>query len=106
MLAALTDETGQESKVSSWHNLPLFVVILPPLGAVLHGRAEDWTDAMILVLICFYLHYIVKSAPTRPCCYLSGHRSLTVYLLHSAMGDLLCLSHAQDRACVCRTRRG
>jgi len=42
------------------HYLPLIVAVVPPLGAVLHGRAEAWTDALILLLVAFYLYQVVR----------------------------------------------
>ncbi|KAK4051837.1 hypothetical protein OIV83_002542 [Microbotryomycetes sp. JL201] len=45
---------------SSMHNLPLLLVALPPLGAIVHGRAENWSDAIILILACFYLYHLIK----------------------------------------------
>ncbi|KAM0788397.1 hypothetical protein ACM66B_001535 [Microbotryomycetes sp. NB124-2] len=45
---------------SSLHNLPLLLVALPPLGAIIHGRAENWSDAIILILACFYLYHLIK----------------------------------------------
>ncbi|GAA6018831.1 hypothetical protein JCM10207_000255 [Rhodosporidiobolus poonsookiae] len=42
------------------HPVPLILVALPPLGAIIHGRAENWSDAVILLLICFYLYQLIK----------------------------------------------
>ncbi|GAA5932645.1 hypothetical protein JCM1841_000321 [Sporobolomyces salmonicolor] len=47
-------------KTSGWHHVPLILVALPPLGAIVHGRAENWSDAIILILICFYLYQLIK----------------------------------------------
>ncbi|GAA6021338.1 hypothetical protein JCM10207_002703 [Rhodosporidiobolus poonsookiae] len=49
-----------EEATSTWHHLPLILVALPPLGAIVHGRAENWSDAIILLLICFYLYQLIK----------------------------------------------
>ncbi|BGP14274.1 hypothetical protein JCM10213_005834 [Rhodosporidiobolus nylandii] len=49
-----------EEKTSGWHHLPLVLVALPPLGAIIHGRAENWSDAIILLLVCFYLYQLIK----------------------------------------------
>ncbi|GAA5867312.1 hypothetical protein JCM1840_005024 [Sporobolomyces johnsonii] len=57
------DEWRQQhelEKTSGWHHLPLILVALPPLGAIIHGRAENWSDAIILILICFYLYQLIK----------------------------------------------
>ncbi|KAK4058414.1 hypothetical protein OIO90_000572 [Microbotryomycetes sp. JL221] len=45
----------------SLHNLPLILVALPPLGAIIHGRAENWSDALILIMCCFYLYHLIKA---------------------------------------------
>ncbi|GAA5921391.1 hypothetical protein JCM3775_003026 [Rhodotorula graminis] len=47
-------------RASGWHHLPLFLVGLPSLGAVVHGRAEHWSDAIILALVVFYLYQLIK----------------------------------------------
>ncbi|GAA5976742.1 hypothetical protein JCM11641_005680 [Rhodosporidiobolus odoratus] len=49
-----------EEKTSGWHHLPLVLVALPILGATVHGRAENWSDGIILILICFYLYQLIK----------------------------------------------
>ncbi|GJN87156.1 hypothetical protein Rhopal_000101-T1 [Rhodotorula paludigena] len=59
-----TDEAFQAhaetEKASGWHHLPLVLVALPPLGAIIHGRAENWSDAIILALVVFYLYQLIK----------------------------------------------
>ncbi|GAA5901252.1 hypothetical protein JCM8208_002319 [Rhodotorula glutinis] len=59
-----TDDTFQAhadaERASGWHHLPLFLVGLPSLGAVVHGRAEHWSDAIILALVVFYLYQLIK----------------------------------------------
>ncbi|GAA5838427.1 hypothetical protein JCM11251_004935 [Rhodosporidiobolus azoricus] len=59
-----TEEEWQEhhdkEATSGWHHLPLVLVALPPLGAIVHGRAENWSDPIILLLICFYLYQLIK----------------------------------------------
>lgn len=49
-----------EKESNSWHHLPLLLVALPPVGAIIHGRAENWSDGLILVLIGFYLYQLIK----------------------------------------------
>ncbi|GEM12648.1 hypothetical protein Rt10032_c23g6665 [Rhodotorula toruloides] len=50
----------EAEKTSGWHHLPLILVALPPLGAVVHGRAENWSDAIVLALVVFYLYQLIK----------------------------------------------
>ena len=38
---------------SGWHYLPLIFALVPPLGAIVHGRAEAWTDMLMLIVISF-----------------------------------------------------
>ncbi|KAK9899799.1 hypothetical protein P389DRAFT_4196 [Cystobasidium minutum MCA 4210] len=54
------DDYHEESFSGPLHYLPLIVAVVPPLGAVLHGRAEAWTDFLILLLVAFYLYQIVR----------------------------------------------
>ncbi|GAA5905689.1 uncharacterized protein JCM6883_005413 [Sporobolomyces salmoneus] len=51
-------ESHQEN--DSWHHLPLLLVALPPLLSIVHGRAENWSDAILLLLVAFYLYQLVK----------------------------------------------
>ena len=48
-----TDEDESEHKFSGWHYIPLIFALVPPLGAIVHGRAEAWTDMLMLVVIAF-----------------------------------------------------
>ncbi|BGP30426.1 hypothetical protein JCM10296v2_002180 [Rhodotorula toruloides] len=50
----------EAEKTSGWHHLPLILVALPPLGAIVHGRAENWSDAIVLTLVVFYLYQLIK----------------------------------------------
>ncbi|BGO89940.1 hypothetical protein NBRC10512_001924 [Rhodotorula toruloides] len=60
----LSDDNFHEhleaEKTSGWHHLPLILVALPPLGAIVHGRAENWSDAIVLALVVFYLYQLIK----------------------------------------------
>ncbi|KAM0754746.1 hypothetical protein T439DRAFT_120845 [Meredithblackwellia eburnea MCA 4105] len=61
------------------HHLPLVLVALPPLGAIVHGRADNWSDAIILLLVCFYLYQLVKVPWT---IYRASHAR---YVLHGSI---------------------
>ena len=50
----------EREKTESSHHLPLMIVALPPLGAIIHGRAENWADAILVLLIAFYLYQLIK----------------------------------------------
>jgi len=47
-------------RTNAWHHLPLALVALPPLLSIIHGRAENWSDAILLLLVAFYLYQLVK----------------------------------------------
>ncbi|GAA6062238.1 hypothetical protein JCM10212_000817 [Sporobolomyces blumeae] len=41
-------------------HFPLVLVALPTFLSIIHGRAENWSDAIILLLTGFYLYNLVK----------------------------------------------
>ncbi|KAH8927071.1 hypothetical protein BT69DRAFT_1347593 [Atractiella rhizophila] len=47
---------------TSWgHYLPLLIAFIPPLGSLLGGgRSDSWSDALVLVLVGFWMVQIVK----------------------------------------------
>ncbi|GAA5939698.1 uncharacterized protein JCM15063_005263 [Sporobolomyces koalae] len=50
----------EAEQTNAWHHLPLALVALPPLLSIIHGRAENWSDAILLLLVAFYLYQLVK----------------------------------------------
>lgn len=49
-----------ENVLGNWHFAPLLIAIVPPLGAVLGGGADAWSDAILLVIASFYLYQLLK----------------------------------------------
>jgi len=41
----------------SW---PIAFALIPPLGALVYGKSDIWSDALLLMLIAFYLYNIIK----------------------------------------------
>ncbi|GAA6014539.1 hypothetical protein JCM11491_004531 [Sporobolomyces phaffii] len=54
------DANTDDDRTNAWHHLPLALVALPPLLSIIHGRAENWSDAILLLLVAFYLYQLVK----------------------------------------------
>ncbi|UZJ56342.1 hypothetical protein CBS101457_005662 [Exobasidium rhododendri] len=49
-----------ENILGNWHFAPLLIALVPPLGAVLGGGADAWSDAILLVVASFYLYQLLK----------------------------------------------
>ena len=54
------DPQKSENVLSNWHFAPLLIAILPPLGAVIGGQADAWSDAILLLLASFWLYQFLK----------------------------------------------
>jgi hypothetical protein len=53
-------EIRSENVLGRWHFAPLLVALVPPLGAVLGGGADAWSDAILLFIASFYLYQLLK----------------------------------------------
>lgn len=53
-------ETRAENVLGNWHYAPLLIAIVPPLGALLGGGADAWSDAILLIIASFYLYQLLK----------------------------------------------
>jgi len=51
--ASQADDDEQQSSFGGFHYIPLIFALVPPLGAIIHGRAEAWTDSLMLLVISF-----------------------------------------------------
>lgn len=49
-------EAISEYKFGGWHYAPLVVALVPPLGAIIGGRADAWTDALLLLFGAFWVN--------------------------------------------------
>ncbi|SPO31062.1 related to TRX2 - thioredoxin II [Ustilago trichophora] len=43
-----------------WHYAPLGVALAPPLGALLGGHSDAWSDAILLILASFWLYQFLR----------------------------------------------
>ncbi len=46
--------------LSGWHYAPLGVALAPPLGALLGGHSDAWSDAILLILASFWLYQFLR----------------------------------------------
>lgn len=42
------------------HSWPILFAIIPPLGALVFGKSDIWSDVLTLALIAFFLYNIIK----------------------------------------------
>lgn len=49
-----------ENVLGGWHFAPLLIAVVPPIGAVLGGHSDAWSDAILLVLASFWLYQFLK----------------------------------------------
>ena len=45
------------SHAYSW---PIAFAVVPPMGALIYGKSDVWSDFLLLLLIAFYLYNIIK----------------------------------------------
>lgn len=45
------------SHAYSW---PIAFAVIPPMGALIYGKSDVWSDFLLLLLIAFYLYNIIK----------------------------------------------
>lgn len=53
-------EVKAENVLGGWHFAPLLIAVLPPLGAVLGGHSDAWSDAILLAIASFWLYQFLK----------------------------------------------
>ncbi|CBQ69001.1 related to TRX2-thioredoxin II [Sporisorium reilianum SRZ2] len=46
--------------LGGWHFAPLGVALAPPLGALLGGHSDAWSDAILLILASFWLYQFLR----------------------------------------------
>lgn len=54
------DPLKPENVLGHWHFAPLLIAVLPPVGAVLGGHADAWSDAILLILASFWLYQFLR----------------------------------------------
>ncbi|KAJ1017791.1 hypothetical protein NDA16_005108 [Ustilago loliicola] len=66
---SLTEEEAKEFEAAQnavhdafggWHYAPLGVALAPPLGALLGGHSDAWSDAILLILASFWLYQFLR----------------------------------------------
>ncbi|KAJ1021314.1 hypothetical protein NDA18_005553 [Ustilago nuda] len=66
---SLTEEEEKEFQVAQnaardafrgWHYAPLGVALAPPLGALVGGHSDAWSDAILLILASFWLYQFLR----------------------------------------------
>ncbi|PWY98120.1 hypothetical protein BCV70DRAFT_41154 [Testicularia cyperi] len=57
--AAQASEAARES-FGGWHYAPLLVAMAPPVGALLGGHSDAWSDAILLILASFWLYQFLR----------------------------------------------
>jgi len=55
----LRDPTSEafSTHAYSW---PIVFAVIPPMGALVYGKSDVWSDFLLLLLIAFYLYNIIK----------------------------------------------
>ncbi|CEH11806.1 hypothetical protein CBOM_07201 [Ceraceosorus bombacis] len=48
------------SALGGWHYAPLLIALIPPAGALLGGKADAWSDAVLLILSAFWLYQFLR----------------------------------------------
>ncbi|KAG0007284.1 hypothetical protein BGZ80_004860 [Entomortierella chlamydospora] len=56
-IRSATHDSGYSNDAHSW---PILFAILPPLGALVFGKSEIFSDILTLTLIAFFLYNIIK----------------------------------------------
>lgn len=46
--------------LGGWHYAPLAVALAPPLGSLLGGHSDAWSDAILLILASFWLYQFLR----------------------------------------------
>ncbi|CAH1761594.1 4916_t:CDS:2 [Entrophospora sp. SA101] len=54
------DSTTPESFSSHAYSWPILFAVIPPMGALIFGKSDVWSDFLLLLLIAFYLYNIIK----------------------------------------------
>lgn len=57
---SVEQQTISEYAFGGWHYAPLAIALAPPLGAIIGGRADAWSDALLLILATFWLYQFLR----------------------------------------------
>jgi hypothetical protein len=53
-----------DSFASHAYSWPIAFAVVPPMGALIYGKSDVWSDFLLLLLIAFYLYNIIKGIYT------------------------------------------
>ncbi|CAG8733986.1 9601_t:CDS:2 [Dentiscutata erythropus] len=56
----LIRDPTSESFSTHTHIWPIVFAVVPPMGALIYGKSDVWSDFLLLLLIAFYLYNIIK----------------------------------------------
>jgi hypothetical protein len=55
------EEDVAPEELGPTHYLPLLFVALPLVGGAFLGRADSWSDGLVLVLVGWWMWFLIKS---------------------------------------------
>lgn len=58
--AELLADQVADNILGGWHYAPLIIALAPPIGAVLGGKAEHWSNALLVLLGSFWLYQFLR----------------------------------------------
>jgi hypothetical protein len=58
--ADILHDPATEALSSHTYSLPIVIAVIPPMGALIYGKSDVWSDFLLLLLIAFYLYNIIK----------------------------------------------
>ncbi|RHZ47944.1 hypothetical protein Glove_564g57 [Diversispora epigaea] len=56
----LIRDPTSDSFSSHAYSWPILFAVVPPMGALIYGKSDIWSDFLLLLLIAFYLYNIIK----------------------------------------------
>ncbi|CAG8498287.1 10711_t:CDS:2 [Ambispora leptoticha] len=58
--AEILRDVTSDSFSTHAYSWPILFAIIPPMGALVYGKSDVWSDFLLLLLIAFYLYNIIK----------------------------------------------
>lgn len=58
--ATIALEEAAGAALGGWHYAPLLIALAPAMASLLGGRADAWSDAILLLLASFWLYQFLK----------------------------------------------
>ena len=60
MMAEEQGMGGADGNLSGWHFAPLILALAPPIGAMLGGKAEHWSNGILICIASFWLYQCLR----------------------------------------------